>query len=134
MESPWWRGTGRLLLLRWGGGHDSVSGRSGAGAAMRSTREYGRVRVTAVGLLGAALVALVPGVAAADVADPDQVIKCHDLDTEGNSVFGRECDTDHWGPLEHFVITDGKGRAFRCESGWAEGSLWVRGHDCRRIR
>ncbi|MFE7607461.1 hypothetical protein [Streptomyces celluloflavus] len=59
-------------------------------------------------------------------------IVCNSVDVDGPNVFGRDCDTDRWGPLEDFTIADGNGKAFRCQTGWAEGSLWVRGQNCRR--
>ncbi|MFH8587348.1 hypothetical protein ACH4GP_23595 [Streptomyces celluloflavus] len=58
-------------------------------------------------------------------------ITCNSLDVDGPNVFGRDCDTDRWGPLSDFTIADRNGRAFRCRTGWAEGSLWVIGQDCR---
>ncbi|NUT52743.1 MAG: hypothetical protein HOV94_36465 [Saccharothrix sp.] len=94
-------------------------------------------RVCAVGALWAALAAVVPGVAtAASAGSADRVgtIMCDRLEVDGTSVLGHNCDTDHWGPLENFILSGRGGRVFHCQSGWAEGSLWVRGENCKRIQ
>ncbi|WP_433263228.1 hypothetical protein ACQPZF_31640 [Actinosynnema sp. CS-041913] len=90
----------------------------------------------AVGI-GAVLVALLPGVATAAPtasADRSDTIKCHSLEVDGTTVFGYDCGTEQWGVLEGFTLAGSGGRQFRCGEGWAEGSLWVRGDDCERIR
>ncbi|MEU7858477.1 hypothetical protein [Nonomuraea sp. NPDC049141] len=69
----------------------------------------------------------------APTARSGEVIACQQVSAELPTVFGQNCDTSHWGPLSDFVIVDPSSRAsYRCESGWAEGSLWVRGQDCQR--
>jgi hypothetical protein len=73
--------------------------------------------------------------AAARSPREERVISCRQVDDERlPSVFARECDTTHWGPLSDFVIRrSGSRHAFFCRRGWAEGSLWVNGQDCRRL-
>ncbi|MFJ3594799.1 hypothetical protein ACIQUY_39570 [Streptomyces sp. NPDC090231] len=58
-------------------------------------------------------------------------ITCQEVDADLPDVFGRECNSNQWGPLSNFTLTDaGSGNSYRCESGWGEGSLWVRGDGC----
>ncbi|MHC3821152.1 hypothetical protein [Streptomyces sp. DT9] len=58
-------------------------------------------------------------------------ITCQEVDADLPDVFGRDCNSNQWGPLSNFTLTDaGSGNSYRCENGWAEGSLWVRGNGC----
>ncbi|MEV1244970.1 hypothetical protein ACIBO2_48075 [Nonomuraea sp. NPDC050022] len=67
----------------------------------------------------------------APMARDGGVITCEEVTQELPSVMGTSCDTSHWGPLPNFVIRDRSGAAYYCQNGWAEGSLWVRGQNCR---
>ncbi|MEV8327084.1 hypothetical protein [Kitasatospora sp. NPDC056731] len=63
-----------------------------------------------------------------------EVIRCEEVSSEPPNVMGRSCDSTTWGPLENFVVMDRTTRAgYQCQSGWAEGSLWVNGQNCRPI-
>ncbi|MFD7596997.1 hypothetical protein ACFV6D_28695 [Kitasatospora sp. NPDC059812] len=63
-----------------------------------------------------------------------EVIRCDEVNADGPSVMGRSCDSTTWGPLSDFVVMDRTSRAgYECQSGWAEGSLWVNGQGCRPI-
>ncbi|MYV56163.1 hypothetical protein [Streptomyces sp. SID3212] len=58
-------------------------------------------------------------------------ITCQEVDADLPGVFGRECGSGQWGPLSDFTLTDANsGDSYRCENGWGEGNLWVRGNDC----
>ncbi|MEV7924701.1 MULTISPECIES: hypothetical protein [unclassified Kitasatospora] len=62
------------------------------------------------------------------------VIRCDEVSSEPPNVFGRSCDSTTWGPLSDFVVMDRTTRAaYQCQTGWAEGSLWVNGQNCRPI-
>ncbi|MFG2290750.1 hypothetical protein ACGFOU_32310 [Streptomyces sp. NPDC048595] len=61
-----------------------------------------------------------------------EVIVCQDVQVEGPNVFARSCDSSSWGPLSDFVVR-GDNAAYQCQTGWAEGSLWVQGQNCRQI-
>ncbi|MDL4774238.1 MULTISPECIES: hypothetical protein [Thermomonosporaceae] len=79
-------------------------------------------------------VPVAPSAQAAEARAP-RVIRCALVEAELPTVFGRDCGNEHWGPIQDFVIVDRDTRkAFHCRSGWAEGSLWVRGEDCRQVR
>ncbi|MFJ5292591.1 MULTISPECIES: hypothetical protein [unclassified Streptomyces] len=60
-----------------------------------------------------------------------ETITCQEVDADLPGVFGRECTARQWGPLSGFTLTDAaSGESYRCENGWAEGGLWVKGNDC----
>ncbi|MEV0675166.1 hypothetical protein AB0I60_01450 [Actinosynnema sp. NPDC050436] len=114
---------------------------------MENTQGSGgrRARVWAVGVAAVAITALVPGSGAATQTQAEAVaqevvlpasvdLACGELEADGRTVFGYDCDTEHWGGLASFTLTGANGQAYRCRQGWAEGSLWVRGDDCRRSR
>jgi len=66
------------------------------------------------------------------VSGESAVIRCDAVEANLPDVFGQSCDTQQWGPLQNFTIESGDtGESFWCESGWAEGNLWVRGHSCQ---
>lgn len=97
-------------------------------------------KALAVGAFAAALVGAAPAIAAtaaphnAPTMRAGEVIICNEVSAELSNVFGRDCNTGAWGPLSDFVIISRNPRAaYRCATGWAEGSLWVNGQDCRRI-
>jgi hypothetical protein len=93
-----------------------------------------RALLAAVGAVGVVLAGVVPGIAAASsVVSTERLaatITCGALDVDGDSVFGQECDSEQWGPMQDFTIGNRDGEVFYCETGWAEGSQWVRGNDC----
>ncbi|WP_026416883.1 hypothetical protein [Actinomadura oligospora] len=93
-----------------------------------------------IALLGAVSAAAFTAITVAQPAQAadtrhGRVIYCEHVYRSGyDDLIGRECATWHWGPLHHFVLVRaGTYVRYFCERGWAEGSLWVRGHDCRRI-
>ncbi|MBB5958208.1 hypothetical protein FHS29_004816 [Saccharothrix tamanrassetensis] len=92
-----------------------------------------RARLWAVGAVGAAITALVPGIATASPAARAD-LACGELEANGGTVFGYDCDTERWGELASFTLSGPGGEVYRCHEGWAEGSLWVRGDECRRGR
>lgn len=100
------------------------------------------MRVRALAVVGVVALAvgggLTAGVAVAAPAEPAErlyeTITCNSLEVDGSTVFGQTCDSEQWGPLEDFTLAGRGGRVFQCQSGWAEGSLWVRGEDCRRVQ
>ncbi|MET9291031.1 hypothetical protein [Streptomyces sp. NPDC003077] len=98
------------------------------------------VRTVIVGAFAALLVAAAPAALAtaaphdAPATRAGEVIACARVSGESSSVFGQQCNTQHWGPLSDFVITgQGAKAAYRCRSGWAEGSLWVKGDNCQQV-
>ncbi|MFC5182317.1 hypothetical protein [Actinomadura harenae] len=96
--------------------------------ARRSTVLFGALAAAAL-----AQTISVAGPARADETQKGEVIICDQLDMRLPNVSGRHCDTGRRGPLHDFVITHRENRhhSFFCRTGWAEGHLWVRGHDCR---
>ncbi|MEV0660314.1 hypothetical protein ACIBI3_01415 [Actinomadura luteofluorescens] len=63
-----------------------------------------------------------------------ELINCQQVEVELPNLFARQCDTSAWGPLAEFVVNDRSTRKlYQCEEGWAEGSLWVRGQNCREL-
>ncbi|MYU54971.1 MULTISPECIES: hypothetical protein [Streptomyces] len=104
--------------------------------ASQRVRRIG-LRTLAAGAVAAFLATAAPATATAasshgGAATRDgEVIVCHSVSAEGPNVFGRDCDTDRWGPLADFTIANREGKAYRCETGWAEGRLWVSGQGCR---
>ncbi|MFD0402304.1 hypothetical protein ACFVHI_29980 [Kitasatospora sp. NPDC127121] len=63
-----------------------------------------------------------------------EVIRCNEVNADLPNVMGRDCDSTTWGPLSNFTLIDrGSGGAYQCQSGWAEGGLWVNGQGCRPI-
>jgi hypothetical protein len=61
-----------------------------------------------------------------------EVIRCGEVAADLPDVFGRNCDSDRWGPISGFTIADhNSGQSYRCRTGWVEGSLWVLGQDCQ---
>ncbi|MFJ7274108.1 hypothetical protein [Kitasatospora sp. NPDC098663] len=63
-----------------------------------------------------------------------EVIRCEEVSSEPPNVFGRSCDSTTWGPLENFIVMDRTTRAaYQCQTGWAEGTLWMNGQNCRPI-
>ncbi|MFE5736048.1 hypothetical protein [Streptomyces celluloflavus] len=104
--------------------------------ASQRVRRIG-LRTLAAGAVAAFLATAAPVTATAAASHggaatrAGEKITCNSVDADGPNVFGRECNTGRWGPLEDFTIADHKGKAYRCETGWAEGSLWVSGQGCR---
>lgn len=87
-----------------------------------------------------ALPLLAPLVAAAAIAAAPlpaahaaTVITCESVDASESTVRGTSCNTGHWGPLSNFVIGAAGQIYYACHTGWAEGSLWVQGQNCRSI-
>ncbi|MEU8976404.1 hypothetical protein AB0D11_45900 [Streptomyces monashensis] len=63
-----------------------------------------------------------------------QAITCERVQADGPTIFGQQCDSGQWGPVSDFVVVARDNNAsYACRSGWAEGTLWVQGQDCRRI-
>ncbi len=86
----------------------------------------------AAAALAAALCLTVTGAAAADSGHrAGESITCAVVGAEGSNVLGSDCQNDRWGPLSDFVLTDGT-HSYSCQSGWAEGALWVNGQNCRQ--
>ncbi|MEU6998727.1 hypothetical protein [Nonomuraea sp. NPDC046570] len=108
-------------------------------SAARWTSRTVRKALT-IGAFAAALAGAAPATAAttaphnAPTMLAGEVIVCSEVSAELPTVFGRDCSTGTWGPLSDFTIVDrGTRAAYRCATGWAEGSLWVNGQGCRRI-
>ncbi|MFG3530104.1 hypothetical protein ACGF8B_25660 [Streptomyces sp. NPDC047917] len=59
------------------------------------------------------------------------MITCSTVDADGPIVFGNTLNTNHWGPLSNFIISD-RNNKYSCQGGWAEGTLWVSGQNCRQ--
>ncbi|MFF0865594.1 hypothetical protein ACFYUV_27855 [Nonomuraea sp. NPDC003560] len=102
-----------------------------------------RIPIALAALAAAGAVAMVPLATAqaatavslnAPMARAGEVITCQEVDAQLPDIFARACDTDHWGPLSDFVINSRDRAVYRCVTGWAEGSLWVRGQGCRRLQ
>ncbi|WP_181799495.1 hypothetical protein [Kitasatospora acidiphila] len=106
------------------------------------------LRTLAVGAIAAFLAAAAPAAAsaAAAAAAPHttarstaaatragEVIQCQEVNAEESSVFGRNCNTDSWGPLSDFTVTNQQGSKWQCATGWAEGALWINGQDCKPL-
>jgi hypothetical protein len=73
-------------------------------------------------------------VRSADAPQAGTTITCNELDTDIPNVFGRECDNGQWGPIANFTIANRfTGEKYQCQTGWAEGSLWVSGQECAGI-
>ncbi|MEV3984647.1 hypothetical protein [Nonomuraea sp. NPDC049758] len=102
-----------------------------------------RIPIALAALAAAGAVAMAPLATAqaatavslnAPTARAGEVFTCQEVQAEMPELFARDCDTSHWGPLSDFVVTS-RGRAvYRCTTGWAEGSLWIRGQGCRRLQ
>ncbi|MCF6467855.1 hypothetical protein FAF44_05440 [Nonomuraea sp. MG754425] len=105
---------------------------------MSATRQARRA-VGAALTIGAFAAALAATPAAATTqtsaaARAGEVFVCGEVAAELPNVFARDCDTTHWGPVANFVVIHRHSRAaFHCATGWAEGSLWLNGQNCRRI-
>ncbi|MFF2960703.1 hypothetical protein ACFVT1_17705 [Streptomyces sp. NPDC057963] len=62
-----------------------------------------------------------------------RVFTCAQVDADLPNLFARECNSDHWGPISDFDVVDRRTKArFHCETGWAEGNLWLQGQNCRK--
>ncbi|MEE1735177.1 hypothetical protein PUR49_01255 [Streptomyces sp. BE147] len=73
-----------------------------------------------------------PGVSGARAA---VVIECEEVDVDLPNVFGRDCGSRGFGPISDFTVVDrDSNQKYRCENGWAEGGLWIRGDGCREIQ
>ncbi|MER6952288.1 hypothetical protein ABT294_50600 [Nonomuraea sp. NPDC000554] len=93
-----------------------------------------------VGAFMAALATAAPAAAAtttlhnAPTIRAGEAIVCAEVTADLPTVFGRDCETSHWGPQSDFAIIDRRSRAaYHCATGWAESSLWVNGQGCRKI-
>jgi hypothetical protein len=92
--------------------------------------------VSAAAAAAAVMAAVAPTVAWAAGSAPQTasaVIRCAVLEVDLPNVQGQDCDTQQWGPLQNFTIQNrDSGPVFQCQTGWAEGTLWVSGQDCRQ--
>ncbi|MFB6878955.1 hypothetical protein [Streptomyces sp. NPDC056323] len=98
----------------------------------------------AAGALAAFLTAAAPVAAAtaapratapsgSSAARAGEVIRCNSIEPDLPSLFAQSCDTSQWGPLSGFTVVDRRNNnQYSCQNGWAEGSLWLQGQDCRR--
>lgn len=102
-----------------------------------------RIPIVLAALAAAGAVAMAPLATAqaatavslnAPMARAGEVFTCQEVDAELPEIFARDCDTGHWGPLSDFVVNSRDRTVYRCATGWAEGSLWVRGQGCRRLQ
>ncbi|MDJ1131998.1 hypothetical protein [Streptomyces iconiensis] len=102
--------------------------------ARRTGRRFLASAPLAVFLAVTAPVATAAAAAPHTTAVQAQVFTCAQVDaTDLPSLFAQECTPSHWGPISNFVVVDRGSKArYTCQSGWAEGSLWVQGQECRR--
>ncbi|MEU9619697.1 hypothetical protein ACIODT_28515 [Streptomyces sp. NPDC088251] len=109
---------------------------------MQQARRTGRRAFTA-GALAAFLFVAAPVAASAaaphtaragsPAAQAREVFNCDQVDADLPNLFARQCNSDRWGPVSDFDVVDRSTKArFHCRAGWAEGSLWLQGQDCRR--
>ncbi|MEU1389729.1 MULTISPECIES: hypothetical protein [unclassified Nonomuraea] len=102
-----------------------------------------RIPIALAALAAAGAVAMAPLTTAqaasavslnAPMARAGEVFTCQEVDAQLPDVFARGCDTGHWGPVSNFLINSRDRAVYHCATGWAEGSLWVRGQGCRRLQ
>ncbi|GAA2284726.1 hypothetical protein AB0C84_17465 [Actinomadura sp. NPDC048955] len=71
-----------------------------------------------------------PGRASAERAG--EMLVCEQVESRYPQVFGRNCDSAQGGPLSDFTVIDRRNdNTYHCRTGWAEGSLWADGQNCR---
>ncbi|MFE4613367.1 hypothetical protein ACFRK5_34265 [Streptomyces niveus] len=89
-------------------------------------------RAIVLGITATALTAALPAAAqAAPAPRAAGTILCNSVDVDLPGVFGRECSSEQWGPISEFTVTNREsGEKFSCESGWSEGTLWLKGDGC----
>lgn len=64
-----------------------------------------------------------------------EMFVCEQVESRYPQVFGRNCNPGRWGPLSDFTVIDRRNdNTYHCRTGWAEGSLWANGQDCRPQR
>ncbi|MEV8391892.1 MULTISPECIES: hypothetical protein [unclassified Streptomyces] len=52
------------------------------------------------------------------------VFNCAEVEPDPPKLFARQCIPGHWGPISDFDVVDRRTNArYRCQSGWAEGTL-----------
>ncbi|MEV5574801.1 hypothetical protein AB0L06_32600 [Spirillospora sp. NPDC052269] len=75
----------------------------------------------------------VAGPAQAEQAPKGEATICDQMDIQLPNILGQHCDTRRRGGLRDFLITyrDDRQQRFLCHTGRADGSLWVRGQNCR---
>ncbi|QXJ22327.1 hypothetical protein AGRA3207_003312 [Actinomadura graeca] len=61
-----------------------------------------------------------------------EIITCQKVDASRlPTVFGEDCDSGTWGPVDDFLIVDARSQnRYYCQEGWSEGGQWVRGKRC----
>ncbi|GAA1345883.1 hypothetical protein GCM10009647_090490 [Streptomyces sanglieri] len=65
-------------------------------------------------------------------AQAGEVFLCGEVDPDLPNLFKRNCNSGQWGPVSDFTVIDRRNNKYYCQTGWAEGSLWLQGQGCRR--